>query len=139
MDRMIVERKLESLRRSLSRVATKCPASAGDFAQDIDAQDIVVLNLSRAVQLCVDIGTHLLSDSRLPTPETMGNTFDLLAEARIIEAELASRMKKSVGFRNVAVHSYSALDMAIVHAIARDHLEDFTAFARVVSERLKGS
>lgn len=139
MDRLIVERKLESLRRSLERVATRCPASMREFAENIDAQDIVVLNLSRAVQLCVDIGAHLLSESGLPMPETMGSTFDLLAEASIIDAGLADRMKKSVGFRNVAVHSYSALDMAIVHAIASDHLEEFTVFAQAVSRHLQGS
>lgn len=137
MDRLIIERKLESLRRSLERVSSKCPEAVEDFMRDIDAQDIIVLNLSRAVQQCVDIGTHLLSDSSLPTPETMGSTFDLLAEEGIIDSSLAARIKKSVGFRNVAVHSYSALDMAIVHAIARDHLEDFTAFARAVAALLK--
>lgn len=137
MDRLIVERKLESLRRSLERVRTKCPDAVEEFLLDIDAQDIVVLNLSRAVQQCVDIRTHLLSDSGLPAPETMGSTFDLLAEAKIIEATLAVRIKKSVGFRNVAVHSYSALNMTIVHAIAREHLEDFTAFARAAAALLQ--
>lgn len=137
MDRLIIERKLESLRRSLERVSSKCPRTVEELIHDIDAQDVVVLNLSRAVQQCVDIGTHLLSDSRFPTPETMGSTFELLAAEGIIDPDLAARIKKSVGFRNVAVHSYSVLDMAIVHAIARDHLEDFRSFGRAVAEVLK--
>ncbi len=41
-------------------------------------------------------------------------------------------MKKAVGFRNVAVHNYEAIDWAIVHAICHRHLSDFNEFARAV-------
>ena len=76
MDRPLIEKKLESLRRCLVRIREKCPASAEALAQTPDAQDIVVLNLTRAVQLCVDIGLHVLSEQEAPPPETMGDTFD---------------------------------------------------------------
>ena len=59
MDREVVEQKLESLRRCLKRIETKCPSEAATLAADPDLQDIVALNLSRAVQISVDIGTHL--------------------------------------------------------------------------------
>lgn len=41
MDREIVEQKLESLRRCLRRIETKCPADAATLAADLDLQDIV--------------------------------------------------------------------------------------------------
>ena len=37
-------------------------------------------------------------------------------------------MKKSVGCRNVAVHSYDDIDLGITHRIAKDHLQDFKDF-----------
>ncbi len=43
MDREVVEQKLESLRRCLQRVETKCPAEADTLAADFDLQDIVSL------------------------------------------------------------------------------------------------
>ncbi len=46
MDREIVEQKLESLRRCLERIKEKCPPSADILARDLDAQDILSLNLS---------------------------------------------------------------------------------------------
>lgn len=58
MDREVIEQKLESLRRCLRRIEMKCPADAQTLATDADLQDIVALNLSRAVQVCVDIGAH---------------------------------------------------------------------------------
>jgi hypothetical protein len=59
MDRILIERKLDSLRRCLQRVTERCPASAEALAEDLDAQDIVSLKLTRAVQLCVDLAEHV--------------------------------------------------------------------------------
>ena len=136
MDAIVVEQKLESLRRCLHRIATKCPADPELLAVDFDLQDIVSLNLSRAVQLCVDIGAHLIAGMDTPPPETMGQTFDILAQAGVLPVDLALNLKKAVGFRNIAVHNYNAINWLIVHRIAHQHLADFTAFARVVSQRL---
>jgi hypothetical protein len=49
MDREVIEQKLESLRHCLRRIETRCPADAQTLATDPDLQDIVTLNLSRAV------------------------------------------------------------------------------------------
>ena len=136
MDREVVEQKLESLRRCLQRIETKCPALADTLAADFDLQDIVSLNLSRAVQLCLDIGAHLISGMDVPPPDTMGQTFDILAQAGVLDAELAHRLKKAVGFRNIAVHNYDVINWHIVHSIVKDHLADFSVFAKVVAIKL---
>ena len=136
MDREVVEQKLESLRRCLQRVETKCPADADTLAADFDLQDIVTLNLSRAVQLCVDIGAHLIAGMNVAPPDTMGQTFDLLAQAGLLTTALALSLKKAVGFRNIAVHNYDAINWHIVHSIVKNHLADFSAFAKVVAMTL---
>ena len=48
------------------------------------------------------------------------------------DIDLALRMKKAVGFRNLAVHNYEAINWAIVYAIARNHTADFQEFSRAV-------
>jgi len=84
MDREVVEHKLESLRRCILRIETKCPKDCATLATDFDLQDIVSLNLSRAVQISVDIGAHLISGMEVLPPGTMGQTFDLLAQEGVI-------------------------------------------------------
>jgi hypothetical protein len=55
MDRAVVAQKLESLRRCLERIQSKCLAgSALSLQNDLDIQDIVAVNLSRAVQISVN-------------------------------------------------------------------------------------
>lgn len=135
MDRAIVDQKIESLRRCLERVRTRLPSTVEALQSDPDAQDIVALNLTRAVQLCIDLAAHWLSEhGGYPAPKTMGQTFDVLATAELIDTELANRMKKAVGFRNIMVHSYDEIDWAIVHAIGHTYLDDFKAFARAILE-----
>ena len=136
MDRAVVEQKLESLRRCLKRVQEKCPPDADTLINSPDLQDILVLNLTRAVQLCVDIGAHIISRTELHPPDTMGETFDALSKGGILPVQLAVRLKKAVGFRNIAIHHYEEIDWHIVFSIAREFLPDFEEFARQVTGRL---
>lgn len=60
----------------------------------------------------------------------MSETFQQLSEAKLIDKQLADRLKKSVGFRNLAVHNYHDLNWEIVFAVAPKHLIDFKEFAK---------
>jgi uncharacterized protein YutE (UPF0331/DUF86 family) len=42
-----------------------------------------------------------------------------------------------VGFRNIVIQNYEAIDWQVVHALAHAHLGDFAAFARAVVEHLR--
>jgi len=137
MDKLIVANKIESLRRCLKRVEERCPQNLEALMKDIDAQDVVTLNLSRAVQLCVDIALHILTSSNQPVPQTMADAFNSLAEEEVISAGLAEKMRKSVGFRNIAIHQYEKINWAIVYAIATRKMSDFKAFANAISVLLK--
>ena len=75
MDKAIIDEKLESLRRCVHRIEEKRPASADILKSDPDLQDIISVNLTKAVQVAVDIATHILANSDEPAPESMGQTF----------------------------------------------------------------
>ncbi len=139
MDRLIVERKLEALRSCVARLHAKRPATLEALRADEDLQDVLVLNLSRAVQLCVDLAAHWLSTLAVPVPQTMGDTFVRLVESGRLDADLGTHLRKAVGFRNLAVHNYEAIDWAIVFAIVTTRLDDFAAFAREVARQALGT
>lgn len=128
----VLQAKAEALQRCLARIRATCPARAEDLARDIDAQDIVSVNLIRAVQLAVDMATHAVVASGLPPPTTMGESFDRLAEAGRLDATLARRLRGAVGFRNLAVHAYDRIDWAVVHALATTRLSDVNDLARAL-------
>lgn len=130
MERDVVLRKLESLRRCIGRIESKRPTDARALEQDYDLQDIISVNLERAIQTTVDIASILLAERGEGTPATMGEAFPLLADSGIIPADLADRLRKAVGFRNISVHQYEKIDWAIVFGIVSTRLDDFRSFAR---------
>ncbi len=138
MDRALIEAKLESLRRCLRRIEAKCPATAEELSRDVDAQDILTLNLTRAVQLSVDIAAHWIASlDDVEAPDTMGGMFEALARCGRLDGALAERMRKAVGFRNIAVHQYEDVDWHILHAICASCMDGFTQFARTVWDAVR--
>jgi len=133
MDTVVLTEKLESLRRCIRRIEAKKPDNADRLKQDIDLQDILVLNLTRAVQLSVDIGSHIISGADRAAPQTMGQVFTLLQEIDVISAPTCDRLKKAVGFRNVAIHQYEAINWEIVYAVCEHSIADFRQFALEIS------
>ena len=135
----ILNEKLESLRRCVARIEEKRAPSVEALLSDADRQDILAINITRAVQICVDMAAHVVACNDVPAPATMGEAFDGLQHLGIIDAALCSTLKAAVGFRNVAVHSYQAIDWEIVHAIAWHRLEEFRAFAIAIRNYLESA
>jgi uncharacterized protein YutE (UPF0331/DUF86 family) len=93
MDRDIVMRKLDSLAGCVERIEEKRPATLERLIGDIDLQDILSINLERAVQVSVDIGAHLIADLSVPPPKTMGDVFAILAAEKLMPEETATALR----------------------------------------------
>lgn len=130
----IIFAKIESLRHCLNRIETKTPKSAFELLEDYDLQDIISVNLERAIQCSVDIAAHLISYSDKPAPDSMGQTFRVLNELGIIDLESTNKLIAAVGFRNVAVHSYKNIDWAIVYSIITKEIGVFKEYVKQVLE-----
>jgi uncharacterized protein YutE (UPF0331/DUF86 family) len=132
MDRRVIADKLERLRRCMQRIEHKRPPTLATLAADVDLQDILSVNLERAVLLCVDIAAHIIASREVPAPTTMAAAFDALHALHVLSPDLANSMKKAVGFRNIVVHNYQEIDWGIVFNICHHKLDDFRAFAQAI-------
>lgn len=137
MEKDLILKKIESLLRCVSRIKEQGDISQNALESDFDLQDIVVLNIERAIQICVDIGNHILLDFNVEGPRTMAETFEMLEKHKIIDKEIANVMKGAVGFRNIAVHQYEKLNMEIVEAVVNKHLSDFQMFVKEIVQFLE--
>jgi len=133
MDNSIIINKIERIRRCIARIETKCPESVEALASDLDAQDIVSVNLERAIQSSVDIATHIIASMEISAPDTMGEVFVVLQKRDVISSSVAERMIKSVGFRNIVVHAYHEIDWAVVFAIITKNINDFKDYIRQIA------
>lgn len=132
MNKDVISNKIESLRRCVTRIETVRPPSAEALLENVDAQDILSLNIERAVQISVDIAAHLLAGMETAVPETMAETFRLLHQSGVIGQPLSEKLAKAVGFRNIVVHAYHDIDWAIVYSIATNGPSDFREYVRQV-------
>lgn len=128
--------KSASIERCVLRVREVYANDPRNLTGDLLRQDSIVLNLQRACETAIDLAMHLVRKHRLGVPQDSRDAFELLANAGKLDAALAASLKGMVGFRNVAVHDYTRLDLAIVQAIIERHLGDLLRFA---SETLRGA
>ena len=124
--------KAAAIERAVRRVREEYAGDERNLTANQTRQDAIVLNLQRACESSIDAAMHLVRVNRLGIPQETRDAFALLEQARIIEPPLADRLKKMVGFRNVAIHDYEKLNLDIVRRIVEEHVDDFLAFTRVI-------
>ena len=122
-----------AVERHLDRVADRLPASAGDFNPSTDASDAVVLHLWQATQIVIDLAMGACLALRLGTPRSYGDAFRRLENGGVIETDLADRLVRAAGFRNLVAHAYESLDMVRVHQAATTGPADLRRFLACLS------
>ena len=132
----LVLEKLDSLQNCLRRIREKVPVTVQELETDVDAQDILSINLERSVQLCADIAGHIIASQECKAPLTMADGFIVLARLAIISELIAKRMQKAVGMRNLLVHQYKKVDWSIVHRVATTDIQTVADFGNEISTRL---
>lgn len=130
--------KAAMIERCVARAREEYAANPQGFAADFTRQDAAILNIQRACEAALDMGQHLIRRERLGVPQSARDVFVLLAQAGWIHAELADRLKRMVGFRNIAVHDYQALQLPITVSIIEHHLDEFLDYSRAVLLRDAG-
>ena len=61
----------------------------------------------------------------------------MLAQNKIIDDNLANKLAKAVGFRNIAVHSYQTINWETVFQIITTELEDFKQFVKEIMKLIE--
>lgn len=100
--------------------------------KDFTKQDSIILNIQRACEASIDLAMHIVSERKLGVPKASREGFKLMQEAGLIDDDLAKTLMNMVGFRNIAVHDYQALELVILEAILEKHIDDFKDFTKVV-------
>jgi uncharacterized protein YutE (UPF0331/DUF86 family) len=129
--------KSAAIERCLKRIREEYTSVEDLFGTNFTKQDSIVLNLQRACEASIDLSNYIVKKRKLGIPQQSREAFDLLAASGIIPLELCEKMKRMVGFRNLAVHAYQALDMKVVKSIVEDHLQDFSTFtSHIIKQNL---
>ncbi|MDP3422448.1 MAG: DUF86 domain-containing protein [Burkholderiaceae bacterium] len=130
--------KAAKVERCVARARQELAASA-NFETDFTRQDAAILNIQRACELTLDMGNMIVRHLALGLPRSSRDVFGLLAQHGWVDKDQATTLQHMVGFRNIAVHEYDALDMAIVRSIIEKDLQQILQFAGQVVLKLSNA
>jgi uncharacterized protein YutE (UPF0331/DUF86 family) len=134
IDVALLQKKLAFLASCVSDLRTL--ARPERLAVDVREERFVEHTLQLAIQAMLDVASHVVSEQRLGEPETNRALFDALARDGWVDPAQLPVLRSMAGFRNILVHGYTAVDVALVAVVLRDHLGDLEAFSATVQRRL---
>ena len=134
MDDVILN-KVAIIEKCIKRIKEEYIGSEHEFETNFTKQDSIILNIQRACEATIDLAAHLIRLNNLGIPQKTRDVFVFLEEGKIISQDLSKRLQKMVGFRNIAVHDYQAINVKIVKSIIEKNLVDFFEFTRLILEK----
>ncbi len=137
VNKSVILRKISHIRHNLSRLKGKENILLDSLTNDLDMQDIVLHNLQLAIQGCIDIGSHVISDEGWGVAGSLNEIFYILQKKGVIQAEMVEKMISMVGFRNILIHEYETINLDIVCNILQHHLKDINQYLLVIVNRFK--
>lgn len=109
--------------------------------QEFHANFLLNLSAQRALEtcinICIDIGNHILSLNKNGKPETYSEIFIELSQLNIISNDLKDKLIEMTKFRNLLGHMYMEIDNNIVYDILQTELNDFNLFKKQVLSKFK--
>lgn len=124
----ILINKIQSIQRCIRRAREEYRLAGESFKQDYSHQDAAILNIIRACELAIDLANHIIKTNKLGIPTSSRESFERLAEEKIITRELCDKMQNMIGFRNIAIHQYQKLNLDILIAVIMTNLADLETF-----------
>jgi uncharacterized protein YutE (UPF0331/DUF86 family) len=128
----VLARKLGMLRRLLVDLERHRDASLAEVEKHH-------YEVERILELLATTGSdlmfHLLKEQG-STAGTLRESFHRAGQEGILPADLAARLEKAAGMRNVLVHLYEEIDLTIVHHAVSRALDDFSQLLAHLEARL---
>ena len=137
VDIAVVRRILNSLNESLEHLKSKQGVSFEEYKKDKDIQAIVERRLETAIQACIDIGNHIISQENMGSPSDYGEIFSILAQKGVINDKQSEKLIRMAGFRNVLIHGYRDILIDKVYEILQNRLSDFYDFAQTILDYME--
>jgi len=132
----VIAQKITSLQRSVARAREALTLAGSEFRTNYNLQDAAILNVIRACDTSIDLANMLIRKRRFGVPSESKDSFVILMRENVIPHGLGDRLKRMVGFRNLAVHQYRELDLDIVESVIRKNLDDLLEFAQTIRVQL---
>ena len=139
VDKNLILRKLAELDTYVRQAGEYSSISEEEYENDWKVQRIVDRTLQLAIEVCVDVTNHVISDREFRVPTTYADTFRVMEENKIVDNELCEKLTDMCSFRNILIHEYADVDPSIVVSVLEKDLRDFDQFKSAILAFIQGS
>ncbi|HFL3828466.1 TPA: DUF86 domain-containing protein [Clostridioides difficile] len=130
----VIKQRLNQLSTSINKIERFKEISLEEFLKDDIIQDVVEYNLFIAINMMIDIATHIVVDNNMGSPETLGEAFNILNKEKYLNDEETKVYRNMVGLRNILSHEYINIDKKIIYSILKNNLVDIKKFIIFVND-----
>lgn len=123
-----VEARIQRLEELIERLDEVRQAGEDAYLADNQQRAATERWLQVAVQICIDLGTQLVTEQSARPPSDYAEVFKILGEKGVIPSDLAQRLGDAAKQRNLIAHLYMEVDDRSVFA-SLAHLDDLREFA----------
>jgi len=136
VDKDLILAKAGSVKSHLNRVIEKRNVDLDSFIKDIDRQESILFNIQTAVQNCIDIAAHIISEESFGVPGSITEMLYILEKNGYLDNDLTQKMVKAVGFRNLIVHEYGKIELEQAYEIAQNDINDLNEYLKAIFKKL---
>lgn len=130
----VIINKCAVIESCLKRIHEEYEGHEEELHSNFTRQDSIILNLQRAAEAAIDLGMRWARIKKLGTPQTSRDVFVILQKNKLLPQKLTEDLQAMVGFRNIAIHDYQKINLAIVRSIIKTKLKDFEEFIRLARQ-----
>jgi uncharacterized protein YutE (UPF0331/DUF86 family)/predicted nucleotidyltransferase len=137
LDRHKILRMLQQQREYLKHLRTLAQMDVEQFVADPHCIGSARYYLLVAIEVCIDVGNHIIAGKKFRSPTDYADIFRILGENRVIPQNFVPTLEKMAGFRNLLVHVYMQVNDRQVHENLQTRLSDFEQFQNYVLQFLE--
>lgn len=89
------------------------------FVKDVKLRKAIEWSIVSAVEGCINLGRKVIAEKDLRIPENNREVFEVLSEVGLMSDKLLDKMKKAIGYRNIAIHRYGDIEPATSFGIMK--------------------
>ena len=130
----IIENKISAIEKYLSILNGYKSISREKIENDPNLLGALERYLFLAIQAAIDTAEAIISYKEYRKPSSYAESFKILVEQGLIDAELEGQLAKTTGFRNILTHGYQEVNYDILFDVLQNRLVDLETFVKAVKK-----
>ncbi len=80
------------------------------------------------IEAAIDLANHLIAKNRWRAPEDYADTFRIMEEHGLVDAEFSAQLQRMARFRNRLIHIYWDIDDETIYTLLQEDVHDIEEF-----------